>query len=435
MSIKTLVFIIFLAVVASVLGVGRFYILPTFYPQLLKSNIVVVEASPSPTPLPSLTPDQESEQLQASVAAQLLKKLTPRQKAAQLLAVPITISSASSSANPSGKAAASSTDGYTEVAGLYTLFGKEISALHVEDTILQLKNLTGSVRISQALPTLTVTENALLKPLIAVDHEGGTVQRIKGNGVTLLPSAEEQCKLPANELTSLINRVAKDLRGVGVDVVYGPVIDLAEKQPVLGSRICSSDAQKVISYGETWITSLESQKLLPVLKHYPGIGSTTVDLHKQSTTIDFNPIEHSVFIALLKKYPTVGVMTSHVMLRPNDAINAAVGEATSSAVPCTFSSQCLKLIQSDPRSLRFTDALEMNSAQGQAAASLDALAVQALQAGHTVLVFGPSVKPEQIDQVISRISDEYQRSNEFKEKVDDAVLAVWKTKNSQQQKE
>lgn len=420
MSIKTLIFIFFLLVTAVFLSVGRFYILPTYYPQLLKSNAPqpIAEASPSPTP--DFDPEVRESLRQASVSAQLLQKLTPRQKVAQLLAIPITVSSDSAVL-----------DQFNEAPGVFTLFGSNISALTAEKQIQQLHTVTSRSSISKSLPVMNYQEEKLLQPYVAVDHEGGSVQRLKGEGITTVPSAEEQCKLSDDELSALSKRVAIELRGLGVNIIYGPVIDLAEKQPILGSRICSSDPEKVISYAQTWITALQPQKVMPVIKHYPGIGQTTVDLHKQATVIDFNPREHSVFVALLKKFPYVGVMTSHVKVR----MDSSVATASSDLKPCTFSSQCLDLISGEEvQSLRFTDALEMGSAQvtasgsGKTVGSLADLSVEALLAGHTVLVYGPSVKPTEINQIISRLSDEYQRSSEVRKAVDQAVIALWKTK-------
>src|SRR6185369_947319 len=142
--------------------------------------------------------------------------------------------------------------------------------------------------------------------------------RLSGEGMTVLPSASEQCSMDRDEFVALLDRAAKELHSVGVDIVFGPVVDLGSSNPILKTRLCSADENTVRAFGLGWIQALEAQHIIPVIKHYPGIGGTTVDLHQKTETIPFNAVDNSIFVGLLTTHPYIGVMTTHVGLATDD---------------------------------------------------------------------------------------------------------------------
>jgi len=418
---KTVVFIFFLLVIAIGLGVTRYVVLPKYYPHLLKSSI---SAQPSPAVLPeqiAKTDIPVDAPVTSATAAALVQKLSPRQKIAQLLAVPSQISDKSTVTS----AVISPPSLMSEVPGAFILFGKNISALQAQERVISLRRTPALPEIIKTLPELSPDEKKLLQPLIVVDHEGGSVQRLRGQGFTTIPSAADQCLMSADVLQPLIDRAAKELASSDIDVVFGPEIDVGEKNPALRTRVCSSDAAKVQEFGARWVLALQKNNLIPVLKHYPGIGQTTVDLHQKAEAIEFDPVQHSIFVALLRKYPGVGVMTTHVILKNSGA----------ELKPCTVSADCLQRLQVDKQTIIFTDGIEMAGVQGivatrsaQIKQTLADVAFQAITAGHTMIVFGQSTPPEEVDKVITRLADEYQRSPEFKIRVDQAVAIVLSAK-------
>jgi beta-glucosidase-like glycosyl hydrolase len=402
-----------LCIAAILLGIGRYYVLPTYFPHLLKGPNSEKQQTVEATPV--ATSSAETSTPIASISAQLLNTLTPRQKVAQLIAVPVVISSNTKESVPATAAATTS-----EVPGFVTIFGQNISALQVDQLTSQLRRLPQQPQFFETLAAVPSEDRKLLRPLVAVDHEGGTVQRLTGQGMTVLPSAAEQCKLTGDELNAVLSRTAKELSGVGIDIVFAPVMDLGKGHSVLKSRLCSDDPTKVLEYGERWILAMEANHIMPVLKHYPGIGQTTVDLHQRAESIDFNPREHALFVSLLTKYRKAGVMTTHVSLkRQNDQ----------TAIPCTFDPGCLDLLDVQGQHLVFSDSLEMGAAQvTPTKQSLTELAIQAVDAGHLVIVLGRSVTPKQVDELITGMADFYQRDPGFREEVDFALTAIWQSK-------
>lgn len=427
---RTWIFIFTLTLITIGLGTLRLYVLPVHFPQLLKQLETKQDVVSAPTPTPQaeaeLAARLAAEARISSASAAFLQKLTPRQKVAQLVAFPVPVTSSNS--------AEREVEGLTEVPGVFTLTGRQVAALQAEQAIALLDSAPRFGRIQSALPELTNEERALLKPLIAVDHEGGTVQRISGEGMTVIPSAQEQCALTKEELNALVLRSARELQSIGVDIIFAPVVDLAENHPVLKTRVCSPNPEVVRIFAEQWIVALQSHNITPVIKHYPGIGQTTTDLHKNPDRIEFNPVEHSVFVSLLSKFPKIGVMSSHVVIGDAQVSQDIVFTQN---LPCTVSTECMSLLPESTDQLRFTDALEMASAQGfeqfnnGEEVTLDQLSIAAINAGHTTLVFDASISAAKTNELISRLSDEYQRSPEFRQNVDRAVMKLWRKKMTQ----
>jgi len=343
---------------------------------------------------------------EATASATLSFKLTDRQKIAQLLAVPLTLERDELSATDSAWLRANQP-------GMVTLFGTQISTVSAQTVIGEIKQISVSE---------TALTNPKLFPLIVVDHEGGSVQRLTGSGFTRLPSWQTMCAQPATTSAQLLSRSASELAAVGIDVVFAPMIDLARINPVLGSRICSDQPSVIITKANQYMTAMEQVKIQAVFKHFPGIGQTTKDLHTSFDQVEISPTEAMLYQELLKTYPQSGVMVSHV-----GVLNQYPD------LPCSLSSACVgQITQNYPNNLVFSDALEMTSARYQVGTtelkSLELTAAEAISSGNQVLVFGPQVSWSEIDRVISFLEKRYQSEDTFKNKVDTALTRVIEAK-------
>jgi beta-N-acetylhexosaminidase len=112
--------------------------------------------------------------------------------------------------------------------------------------------------------------------MISTDEEGGLVQRFTTLGVLPAPAT-----VAVNDSTSqaraLIASHGSKLKGVGVDMVLGPVADVSPDTGTgpLGDRAFSRDPGVVSSYARAYVQGWQDAGLLPVLKHFPGLGSAT----------------------------------------------------------------------------------------------------------------------------------------------------------------
>jgi beta-N-acetylhexosaminidase len=123
-------------------------------------------------------------------------------------------------------------------------------------------------------------------PLIAVDQEGGRVARFKEPPFTWFPPARacsHFCCRNEAVAEAVGAAVAAELRSVGIDVNFAPVLDVVTnpENPVIGDRAFSEDPAVAAALGIAFAKGSLSRGILPVGKHFPGHGDTSADSHKE----------------------------------------------------------------------------------------------------------------------------------------------------------
>lgn len=131
----------------------------------------------------------------------------------------------------------------------------------------------------------TARDTQTQPPLIAIDHEGGRVQRIRG-GVTVFgpPYQVGQIRPLEAAVAEASRRGAihgQELRAVGVNMSLGPVLDVWDnpENTVIGDRSFSRDPSVVAQLGVAYAQALQQQGVLAVGKHFPGHGNSQEDSH------------------------------------------------------------------------------------------------------------------------------------------------------------
>lgn len=287
--------------------------------------------------------------------------------------------------------------------GIVILFGSKLSQTQAKDAITEVLEQN-------------VTEE---QPLIAVDHEGGLVQRLSGEGFTVLPTWKRMCTQSEEVRQESLATSAAELRAEEISIVFGPVLDVAESNNVLKDRICSGDPEVVSGAALDFIGAFQKENILPVLKHYPGLGSAAFDTHTQIGSITITEKDTTPFKNILDKYPSLGVMSAHIQVE-NQGLK----------LPCSLSVSCIgQLFELYPQVIVFSDALEMEAARynpqnPDQPKSLETVAIEAIMAGSDVITFGKGVTPAQLEGVLSRMKQEYTRSSEFRNKVNQSVAKI-----------
>ncbi|EXJ16615.1 beta-N-acetylhexosaminidase [Imhoffiella purpurea] len=177
------------------------------------------------------------------------------------------------------------------------LAGTELTAedrdllLHpaVGGVILFSRNYDSPAQISR----LTSDIHALREPrlLVGVDQEGGRVQRFR-EGFTRLPPAGRFGRLHASDpakarraCESVGWLMAAELRSVGVDFSFAPVLDLdREISRVIGDRGFGREVQQVCELAAAWVEGARGAGMAAVGKHFPGHGGVGGDSHLELPT-------------------------------------------------------------------------------------------------------------------------------------------------------
>ncbi len=239
-------------------------------------------------------------------------------------------------------------------------------------------------------------------PLIAIDQEGGRVQRLTEPGFTRFPPARSYSTLRAHAehaAEAVAGAIAGELRAVGVDINFAPVLDVDSNpdNPVIGDRALSTDPELAARLGVSFFRGTLSRGVIPVGKHFPGHGATDADSHETLPVVrsarktllsrDLLPFRRAIRAGI------PALMTAHVLYPALDR-----------AFPATLSRRILGDLlrkQLRFRGVLFSDALEMGAVTSRY--GIGEAAVRAVSAGcDVVLVCRGERNQEETVEAIAR---------------------------------
>jgi beta-N-acetylhexosaminidase len=197
--------------------------------------------------------------------------------------------------------------------------------------VAQVSSLTAAIRAVRT-PSL----------LVAVDHEGGRVQRFR-DGFTGLPPARtlgRRYDEDRREGLSLAKGagwlMASELRAVGVDFSFAPCVDLDYGvSEIIGDRAFHRDPEAVAALAVAYMSGMREAGMAAVAKHFPGHGAVIADSHVAL------PIDRRKFVDLeadIRPYrPLIennlaGVMGAHVVFPAVDPLPASLSKRWISGV-------------------------------------------------------------------------------------------------------
>lgn len=163
------------------------------------------------------------------------------------------------------------------------------------------------------------------KLLIAVDQEGGRVQRLKSKYgfYGKFPKASDVIKMDQSQISSTYKKMSKELKSVGINYDLAPVVDLdinMKNHVIHGlGRSFGKDPKIVAKYASTFIDAMHSNGVLTSIKHFPGHGSSVGDTHKGFVDVTnlWKEVELEPYRLLKDKADTV--MVAHVFNKKLDA--------------------------------------------------------------------------------------------------------------------
>jgi beta-N-acetylhexosaminidase len=192
-------------------------------------------------------------------------------------------------------------------AGGVILFEKNLSS---DSTATHLKQLIDTLQDVAAMPLL-----------IAIDQEGGRVNRLKAKygfpeskTATWLGDMDD-CDTTMHYASS----IATTLRMLGININFAPVVDLCSNpdNPIIAryGRCFSADPEAVAKHAAWYIDAHHAQRILTTLKHFPGHGSSTSDTHKEMTDVtrQWSPEELIPYTTLIANNRADAIMTAHIV--------------------------------------------------------------------------------------------------------------------------
>lgn len=200
--------------------------------------------------------------------------------------------------------------GFKEV--LKQVENNEISGvIFFEDNI---KNKEEFLKMTSALKN----SKAKYPPFIAIDMEGGYVQRMnENNGFKNFKSAKQISKLTEDEAYKEYFEMAKMLKEADINLNFAPCVDLAvNKESIIEQkeRSYSNDPKVVVKYAKQFIKAHEKNNIITSIKHFPGHGSPSGDTHLGlvDATKTYKEFELYPYLYLANLNDMQTVMISHV---------------------------------------------------------------------------------------------------------------------------
>ena len=282
------------------------------------------------------------------------------------------------------------------------------------ESIEQLKKLTGEIH-SLRSPQL----------LIAVDHEGGRVQRFLP-GFTRLPPMKllgelwDKNHVHAERLAEIVGEVlATELRACGVDLSFTPVLDLDwSRSAIIGNRSFHRDPAVVAVLAAALISGLERGGMASCGKHFPGHGWVEGDSHHviplDERSLDTIRADDLVPFKRLAQAGLASVMPAHVVYPAVDSY------------PAGFSSYWLQTILRQELQFDgviFSDDLCMEGAAG--AGNIVDRASAAFEAGCDMALV--CNRPDLADEVLAylKVPEQPRLADRLERMVGQADQAFW----------
>lgn len=256
-------------------------------------------------------------------------------------------------------------------------------------------------------------------PFIAVDQEGGRVQRLT------LPDYEP---IMANSDVFSINDVEiqaktahKTLSEIGININFAPVLDMnfENKDGVLKDRCYGRNPQELIDFGIHYIKTLQNLGTMSVAKHFPGIGLVKKDPHDERPVVEasYNEIKSGILpFSNAINAGVFGIMTSHVVFSSIDK------------VPVTFSEKiCNKILREELgfKGILFSDDMEMGGISGYD--KIEDATRNAYLTGHDICLICHSL--EKVEAVSLMLRQECKTNSSLAKSIETSINSILIFKN------
>ena len=177
-----------------------------------------------------------------------------------------------------------------------------------------------------------IKEDSLIPLFLSIDQEGGRVERtLNLYGKSHYLSAREAAQYGEDTVKQQSQWISEELKYLGLNMNFAPVLDVDTNpdNPVIADRSYSKNPDEVIKFGKIAAQTYLNNGIIPVGKHFPGHGDTSVDSHHEmpETNLsieEMDKIHIKPFKALCSMLPAIMVAHVHYTAFDKDKIPASV---------------------------------------------------------------------------------------------------------------
>ena len=189
----------------------------------------------------------------------------------------------------------------------------------------------------------------------SIDEEGGRVRRLP-TGDYSLPSMKELVTYGKETAAGKIGILAQKLHETGINMNMAPKVDLrsGEDNSIVGDRSFGENPETVVDFAGIYIKKMQEYGVFPVIKHFPGHGTTVVDSHSELPLITkpFEELLKEDLVPYRRLANAAGfVMKAHLLL------------PEISELPASLSPEWNKILRKDLNfiGISMTDDIEMHA--------------------------------------------------------------------------
>lgn len=248
--------------------------------------------------------------------------------------------------------------------------------------VLFKRNVRSAVQVAELVEALHGTGPGV-RPLVAIDHEGGRVQRLGPPFTHFPPMATLGASRDPRLAAAVGTAMGRELRAIGIDVDFAPDLDVWSnpRNAVIGDRAFGRTPRDVVRTALPFARGLMRAGVVPCGKHFPGHGDTVGDSHHVLPRVRhdrarLDRVELPPFVAAVRAgFPAL--MTAHVVYPALDRSRPAT---LSPAIASDLLRRRLGF-----RGVLFSDDMHMHAVAGHR--TPERAAVAALLAGCDMLLF------------------------------------------------
>ncbi|GAC1383241.1 MAG: hypothetical protein NVSMB33_11050 [Ktedonobacteraceae bacterium] len=266
--------------------------------------------------------------------------------------------------------------------------------------------------------TSQMQHNAFLPLAVAVDQEGGTVDRLVNLDGSQPSAAAIGATADTNKAYQQGIKDAQNLSNYGFNLNLAPVVDVSNVyNPQLDGRTYGNNSTIVTKMAGAYLNGLQkSGKVLGTLKHFPGLGDVAVDPHVRPPDLlrslnDLNAIDWVPYRKLIKQSNVYAIMVTHEMVPVLDKSN-----------PSSLSPQVIGILrnQMNFQGVIVTDSLTMDSIHNTY--TYAEAAAKAVEVGDDLLMGAAS--PNDVAAMINGIKQAISSGNISQQRIDDSVRRI-----------